>query len=182
MIDRLFTWLERYRDPFPPEEPVQPPSAFWPFVYHYTRPFRGMIIASASLAALIALLEVSLFAFMGRLVDWLAAADRATFWEQHGTFLLVMAALVILVLPALKFIYEAVVHQGIMGNFAMRARWLAHRYVLRQSMSFFQNDFAGRISQKVMQTSLSLREVVMKITEVMVYVSVYFTEIGRAHV
>ncbi len=174
MIERMFTWLEKYRHPFPPEQPSKPPGRFWPFVLHYTQPFWSLIVAAASLAALIALLEVSLFSFMGRLVDWLAAADRATFWETHGTFLIAMSVLVLGVLPALKLVYESVVHQGIMANFAMRARWQAHRYVLRQSMTYFQNDFAGRISAKVMQTSMAIREVVMKVTEVIVYVAVYF--------
>ncbi|MBL8564778.1 MAG: ABC transporter ATP-binding protein [Hyphomicrobiaceae bacterium] len=170
----MFSWLEKYRQPFPPEPPSKPPARFWPFVLHYTRPFQSLIVTAALLAALIAILEVSLFSFMGRLVDWLASADRATFWQTHGMFLTVMAVLVLGVLPALKLVYEAVVHQGIMANFAMRARWQAHRYVLRQSMTYFQNDFAGRISAKVMQTSLAIREVVMKLTEVMVYVAVYF--------
>jgi ATP-binding cassette subfamily B multidrug efflux pump len=75
----------------------------------------------------------------------------------------------------LKFWYEAVVHQGLIGNFAMRIRWLAHRYVLRQSIDFFQNDFAGRIATKVMQAAIGTRDTVMKITEVLVYVGVYFT-------
>jgi ATP-binding cassette, subfamily B, multidrug efflux pump len=82
---------------------------------------------------------------------------------------------VLVVLPILKFWYEAVVHQGLIGNFAMRIRWLAHRYVLRQSVDFFQNDFAGRIATKVMQAAIGTRDTVMKITEVLVYVGVYFT-------
>jgi ATP-binding cassette subfamily B multidrug efflux pump len=86
-----------------------------------------------------------------------------------------MGALVLPVLPFLKFWYEAVIHQGLIGNFAMRTRWQAHRYVLRQSMDFFQNDFAGRVATKVMQTALGVREVVMKVSEVLLYVGVYFT-------
>ncbi len=83
--------------------------------------------------------------------------------------------MVLVILPVLKFWYEAVVHQGLIGNFAMRIRWLAHRYVLRQSIDFFQNDFAGRIATKVMQAAVGMRDAVMKITEVLVYVGVYFT-------
>ncbi len=174
MIGRLFDWLERVGTPFPDIAPEMPPGRFWPFVFHYTRPFWPLLLASSLLAATIALIEVSLFAFLGRLVDWLATADRATFWNDRGPFLLFMAAVVLLLLPVMKFVYEAVIHQGLMGNFAMRTRWMAHRYVLRQSLAYFQNDFAGRISAKVMQTSVAVREVVMKIAEVLVYVSVYF--------
>ena len=174
MIGRLFDWLERQGHPFPAVAPEMPPARFWPFVIHYTRPFWPLLLTSSLLAAVIALIEVSLFAFLGRLVDWLAAADRTTFWAERGPFLLFMAAVVLLLLPAMKLVYEAVIHQGLMGNFAMRTRWMAHRYVLRQSLAYFQNDFAGRISAKVMQTSVAVREVVMKIAEVLVYVSVYF--------
>lgn len=174
MMERLFGWLEKVGAPFPDIAPDMPPARFWPFIIHYTRPFWPLLAVSSGLAASIALIEVSLFAFLGNLVDWLAGADRATFWSERGPFLLVMAVVVLVLLPAMKLVYEAVIHQGLMGNFAMRTRWMAHRYVLRQSLAYFQNDFAGRISAKVMQTSVAVREVVMKIAEVLVYVSVYF--------
>lgn len=175
MITRIFDWLEKRENPFPSPMPDQPPSEFWPFVVHYSKPFLPLLIAASLLAALIALIEVSLFAFLGNLVDWLATTERQTFWDNHGAFVVFMGAVVLLILPLLKFFYEAVVHQGLLSNFAMRTRWQTHRYVLRQSMDFFQNDFAGRVSAKVMQTAVALREAVMKVTEVLVYVGVYFT-------
>jgi ATP-binding cassette subfamily B multidrug efflux pump len=175
MIARMFRWLEHRVESFPAEQPSMPPASFWGFVFHYTRPFWPLIGLSAALSATIALIEVSLFGFLGNLVDWLSKADRATFWETHGAFLLVMSAVVLLVLPTLKFFYESVVHQGLISSFTMRTRWQAHRYVLRQSMAFFNNDFAGRVATKVMQTAMSVREVVMKITEVLLYVAIYFT-------
>jgi ATP-binding cassette, subfamily B, multidrug efflux pump len=175
MIARIFSWLETRRDSFPPEQPGMPPTTFWPFILHYTQPFWPLIIASSLLAAAVALIEVSLFGFLGDLVDWLSKADRATFWEDHASFLVSMTLVVLVLLPILKFFYEAVIHQGILGNFTMRTRWQAHRYVLRQSMEFFQNDYAGRVAAKVMQTSMAVREVVMKIAEVLLYVAIYFT-------
>ncbi|MGE0238142.1 MAG: ABC transporter ATP-binding protein [Parvibaculaceae bacterium] len=175
MFERVFSWLESRTDTFPPVKPTKPGSTLWGFVWHYTRPFWPMILVCSALASAVALIEVWLFSFMGNLVDWLSTADRATFWEDHKVRLLTMAGVVLFVLPVLKFWYEAVVHQGLIGNFAMRIRWLAHRYVLRQSVDFFQNDFAGRIATKVMQAALGTRDTVMKITEVLVYVGVYFT-------
>ncbi len=175
MIARFFRWLETRQEPFPEAQPVMPPVGFVPFVLHYSKPFWPLILASSVLATVVALIEVSLFAFLGSLVDWLATTNRATFWEDHGGFVLLMAGVVLIVLPILKFFYESVVHQGLMSNFAMRTRWQAHRYVLRQSMEYFQNDFAGRVSAKVMQTAVALREAVMKVAEVLVYVGVYFT-------
>jgi ATP-binding cassette subfamily B multidrug efflux pump len=172
MIARFFSWLEDRIEPFPPQQPGMPPPRFWAFVMHYTRPYVAMIAASAVLSAAIALIEVSLFGFLGNLVDWLSKSDRATFWSTHGRFLIGMSIVVLVVLPLLKFFYESVVHQGLIGGFAMRTRWQAHRYVLRQSMAFFNNDFAGRVATKVMQTSMSVREVVMKVTEVLLYVAI----------
>jgi ATP-binding cassette subfamily B multidrug efflux pump len=175
VFERVFSWLESRTDTFPPVKPTRPGVTLWGFVWHYTKPFWPMLLVCSALASAVALIEVSLFSFMGNLVDWLSTANRQTFWQDHKARLLTMAALVLIILPVLKFWYEAVVHQGLIGNFAMRIRWLAHRYVLRQSIDFFQNDFAGRIATKVMQAALGTRDTVMKITEVLVYVGVYFT-------
>jgi ATP-binding cassette, subfamily B, multidrug efflux pump len=174
VTQRFFKWLESRVDPFPSERPTLPPRGLAAFTWHYTRPFWPLLLASIIFSAVIAFLEVYLFAFLGDLVDLLANADRATFWETHGTKLMVMGAIVLIVLPVLNFISESISHQGLRGNYAMRIRWAAHRYVLRQSIDFFSNDFAGRVATKVMQTALGIRDAVMKLTEVIVYVAVYF--------
>ncbi|MBL8893805.1 MAG: ABC transporter ATP-binding protein, partial [Rhizobiales bacterium] len=171
----LFKWFETRTDSFPAEVPEKPRTTLSGFIYHYSKHFIPMILVCSAVATATALIEVSLFAFLGKLVDWLSAADRATFWQEHGNELTWLAVVVLFVLPALKFFYEVIVHQGLMGNFAMRIRWLAHRYVLRQSMEFFHNDFAGRVATKVMQTAMAVRDVVLKLTEVLLYVTVYFT-------
>ncbi len=174
MITRFFTWLENYVDSFPMQQAEKPAPTLFAFAFHYTKPFLPLLIASIVFSTMIALIEVYLFAFIGNLVDLLSTADRATFWEVNATKLILMGALVLLVLPVLNFISEAISHQGLRGAFAMRIRWLAHRYVLRQSMDFFHNDYAGRVATKVMQAALGVRDAVMKITEVVVYVTVYF--------
>lgn len=174
MVNRVFKLFEDWRPPFSPEMPARPPNTLFAFVWHFTQPYLPLLILASSTAAIVALIEVSLFAFLGRIVDWLGETDRATFWDEHGTFLSLMAIVVLVVLPLLKFIYETAIHQGVFGNFAMSTRWQTHRYVLRQSLGFFQDDFAGRISAKVMQTAISVREVVLKLCEVFLYVSIYF--------
>ncbi|MDA1101755.1 MAG: ABC transporter ATP-binding protein [Proteobacteria bacterium] len=152
-----------------------PPASLLPFIVHYARPFWPLLLASALFSTAIAVLEVTLFAFLGRLVDWLTTAERAVFWHDHSGRLLSMGVVVLVLLPALKFISEAIHNQGLLGNFAMRTRWQAHRYLLRQSMEFYQDDFAGRVAAKMMQTALAVRDIVMKLTEVLLYVAVYFT-------
>ncbi|HJM90402.1 MAG: ABC transporter ATP-binding protein [Alphaproteobacteria bacterium] len=151
-----------------------PPASLIPFILHYARPFWPLLLASGLFSTVIALLEVMLFAFLGRLVDWLATAERATFWADHSGELVLMGVVVLAVLPVLKFVYGSISHQGLLGNFAMRTRWQAHRYLLRQSMEFYQDDFAGRVAAKMMQTALAVRDIVMKLTEVLLYVVVYF--------
>ncbi|WP_319004156.1 ABC transporter ATP-binding protein [Rheinheimera aquimaris] len=124
--------------------------------------------------ALLAMMEVSLFSFMGQLVDWLVKNDPQSLFTEERSTLIKMALFTVILLPALSFFHAAIVHQTLLGNYPMSIRWLAHRYLLRQSISFYQNDFAGRIATKVMQTSLAVRETVMKLLDVMVYVLVYF--------
>ncbi len=174
MIERIFLWLENYCDPFPGELPEKPPSSLSGFVLHYAKPFWPLLLSCSIFAVGVALLEVWLFSFVGDLVDILADANRDTFIQDHGRLLLMTGAIVLIILPILKFAYESIVHQGLLGNFAMRTRWQEHRYLLRQSMEFFQDDFAGRVATKMMQTALGVREVAIKLTEVFLYVSVYF--------
>ena len=127
MIDRFFRWLEQLVNPFPPAQPDMPPPGLMAFAWHYTRPFWPLLLVSMGFSAVIALLEVYLFAFLGDLVDLLSAADRATFWAEHGTKLMVMGAIVLVALPILSFFSEAISHQGLRGSYAMRIRWTAHR-------------------------------------------------------
>lgn len=129
----------------------------------------------AFLSATVAILEVILFGFMGKLVDWLTESDPHTFLAQNGTSLFWLGLVILVLMPTLVLISSLITHQSLLGNYPMSIRWLAHRYLLKQSVSFYQDDFAGRIATKVMQTSLAVRETVMKTADVFVYVSVYFT-------
>jgi len=108
-------------------------------------------------------------------VNWLADADPATFLETDGWKLGLMGAIIVIIVPAIMLVSMLTMHQTLLGNFPQRIRWMAHRYLIRQSMSYFQDEFAGRIGAKLMQTSLAVREVVMKLLDMLVYVVVYFT-------
>lgn len=170
----MFRFFERLTNPFPAQEPTQPPASLARFIAHYSRGMALPLLVMAILTAVLAALEVSLFGFMGQLVDWLAVKDPKTFWQTEQTTLLGMGLLTLVVIPLLVLLHSAILHQTLLGNYPMAIRWQAHRYLLKQSLSFYQNDFAGRISTKVMQTSLAVRETVTKILDVMVYVLVYF--------
>src|SRR5690606_10950106 len=146
-----------------------------PFVLYYSRPFLGLLLAMSIATALVSAAEVLFFHYMGTLVDWLSTADRDTFVEQHALKLVVLSVLVLIGVPVLVLMRSLLTHQGVFGNYPMLGRWLSHRLMLRQSLAFFHDEFAGRVSQKVMQTALALRETVTKLLDMLVYVLVYFT-------
>ncbi|WP_295811339.1 ABC transporter ATP-binding protein [uncultured Nitratireductor sp.] len=171
----MFQWFERKLEPFPAEEPQEPPRTFFAFCLHFTKGAWPFIAVSAVLMMIIAIAEVWMFSFLGNIVDWLAEKDRATFLDEEGAKLIGMGLIVGVALPAVVFLYGLVTHQVLMGNYPMRIRWQVHRYLLKQSMSFYQDEFAGRIATKLMQTALAVRECVIKMTDVMNYVAVYFT-------
>ncbi|MGO7162298.1 ABC transporter ATP-binding protein, partial [Rhizobium johnstonii] len=170
----MFGWFEQRLNPFPSEDPVAPPKGLFAFCWHYSKPAAPWLGLMAVLTALIAIGEVALFQFLGDIVDWLTNADRATFLEREGHKLFWMAALVLIGLPVVAGLDSLIMHQMMLGNYPMIARWQMHRFLLRHSMSFFANEFAGRVATKVMQTSLAVRETVMKILDVFVYVVTYF--------
>ncbi len=169
----MFTFFESLIKPFPPEMPTRPPATLWAFCWHYTRGVWPWILLMSLLVALIAVIEVVLYGFLGNIIDWLANADRSTFLEREGNTLMLIGMVVLFGIPLLTFLVALVMHQTIRGNYPMRIRWMAHRYLLRQSFGFYQDEFAGRIATKVMQTALGVREAVMKLADVLVYVCVY---------
>ena len=173
MLNLFFSWLETRVDSFPEIEPQMPRASVWGFIRHYTRPFVPLLIVGLATSVAIAIIEVRLFAYLGRLVDVLSKADRANFWDQHKYELLFYGSLAIIIQPLLSGLGDSIENQGLRANFAMRTRWLGHRYMLRQSMEFFHNEFAGRVATKVLQAALGVRDVVMKLTQVISWVVVF---------
>ncbi|MEO6012807.1 MAG: ABC transporter ATP-binding protein [Devosia sp.] len=170
----MLGWFERRLDPYPTSEPAQPPKGLIAFCLHYSHGAKKWLIIMAICSALIASIEIVLFGFIGSIVDWLSNADRATFLQTEGWKLAIMGAVVLFAIPIINSFSSLVVHQTLLGNYPQRIRWMSHRYLIRQSMSYFQDEFAGRIATKLMQTSLAVREVVMKILDMLVYVIFYF--------
>ncbi|TPN77570.1 ABC transporter ATP-binding protein [Mesorhizobium sp. CU2] len=170
----MFRWFEKRLNPFPAEEPVEPPKTLIAFCVHYTRGAWPYIIVDGVLVAAIAVAEVWMFGFMGRIVDWLSAQNRETFLQTESWKLAGMAFIVLFALPGTVWLRSLVNQQTTMGNYPMRIRWQVHRYLLKQSMAFYQDEFAGRIATKLMQTALAVRDCVMKVIDVLNYVIVYF--------
>ena len=169
----MYKFFENLVPALDDQEPTQPPKTLVAFCMHYTKGYKKALFVMTLLTALLAILEVSLFGFMGQLVDWLITKNPETLLQDEGQKLLMMSVMVLVVIPVLILLHSLIVHQVLLGNYPMSIRWFAHRYLLKQSVSFYQDDFAGRIATKVMQTALAVRETVMKLLNVMVYILVY---------
>jgi len=173
----MYKFFENLVPALDDQEPTQPPKTLIAFCIHYTKGYKTALFFMTLLTAALAILEVSLFGFMGQLVDWLITKNPETLLQDEGQKLLIMSVMVLVVIPVLILLHSLIVHQVLLGNYPMSIRWFAHRYLLKQSVSFYQDDFAGRIATKVMQTALAVRETVMKLLNVMVYILVYLKQI-----
>ncbi|MFK7855938.1 MAG: ABC transporter ATP-binding protein [Granulosicoccus sp.] len=174
VVDKLLDFFEQRIEPFPAQAPERPPGKLLPFLWYFVSGSWPWLISMALFSAIISLLEISLFGFLGNLVDWLGNKNPDTFLQEEKSQLIWMSLVILVFLPLAGFIGSLLLHQAVIGNFVMTIRWKAHRWMLGQSYSFYQDEFAGRVATKVMQTSLAVRDVVLKVLDVLVYVGVYF--------
>ncbi len=159
--------------PYPDAMGSVPPTGFLAFVWEATRGVRRHLAAMTLLTAAIGAFEALLFAGLGKVVDWLNHTSPALLWTQERHTLLLFTA-ILLASPALIGLQNLLKHQTLAGNLPMRLRWNFHRMMLNQSMNFYQDEFAGRIAAKVMQTALALRDVCFILGDILVYVAIYF--------
>ena len=169
----MFKFFENLAPPYPQEEPTQPPATLVAFIWHYCSGLKRYLGLMAITSASLAFLEVLVYGFMGQLVDWLAGLSRASFLAEQKHTLWMYGILLLVIMPLMLAANNLFRHQILMGNLPMRMRWQAHRYLLKQSMSFYQDDYAGRIATKVMQGALAVRDTAIKSCDTFVYVTVY---------
>lgn len=169
----MFGFFERLVDPFPKQLAQTPPTGVYQFCRYYTRGMEPWLITMACLTATTAISEALLFGILGQVVDWLSSSNPDTFFEDSSYYLIGMAIFMLVLIPLANALRSLIVNQTLMGNFPMTVRWLAHRYLLNQSYGFFQNEFSGRIATKVMQTALAVRDTVMKLLDVILFVVIY---------
>ena len=169
----MFKWFQNLAKPFPESLITTPPQNFWAFVWGCTQGMRPYLLGMTIFTGIIGAFEALLFAMMGKVVDWLSGVSREQLWQQEGTHLAILAAVLLLstVFIVMQTMFK---HQALAGNFPMRLRWNFHRLMLNQSMSFYQDEFAGRVAAKVMQTALAVRDVWFIVADIMIYVIVYF--------
>ncbi len=161
----MYGFFERIFDPLAPDEIVRPPDKTGAFFWHFLRPIKWLLLLILAVSGLAALSELALYAFLGIIVEWMAESGPESFLETHATALIAMGLIAVVVRPAAVIISRGLVNLALVPGLTNGVRWRNHRYVLRQSLSYFQNDFAGRIAQKVMQTGQALREAVLNVID-----------------
>jgi ATP-binding cassette subfamily B multidrug efflux pump len=169
----MLRFFERQVDPWPERPPAPLPDRFFPFVWACSRGMRPWLLGMTLCTAVIGAFEAILFSMLGGMVDWLAEVPAAELWARQGSTLLMLAA-VLMVSPLLVALQTFIKHQTLAANFPMRLRWDFHRRMLDQSLAFYQDEFAGRIATKLMQTALAVRDVWFIVADILVFVVIYF--------
>ncbi|THH34664.1 ABC transporter ATP-binding protein [Aliishimia ponticola] len=174
----MFRFFENLVDPYTPyKETDTPPQALWPFLWDYCQPFKKVFALTAFMSVVVAAVEIWLIGYMGRVVD-LLGGDPAQFWADHGTEVILVAVFILLIRPALQAFDVLLLNNAVLPNFGTLIRWRSHKHVLRQSVGWFENDFAGRIANRIMQTPPAAGEVIFQVFDAIAFSLAYL--IGAA--
>lgn len=177
MLNKIYSWFENRINAYPDSAPKTPEKGLLRFIWSSLEGMKGWILLLSVLTIGTGIIEAVLFQFMGVLIDWLGRFTPVELWAEKGHLLIAMGA-VLLISVLWSFLASTIRLQTLQGVFPMRLRWNFHRLMLDQSLSFYQDEFAGRVSAKVMQTALAVRDTVLTIADMFVYVTVYFITSG----
>ncbi len=170
----MFRYFESLIDPYAPyAERDTPPNRLWPFLKAYLWPARRVMAWTFVSIVAVAVIEIGLIWYAGRLVDMLAGAEQGQVWATHGLELLLVAVFILLLRPGIQTLSAALLNQSLMPNVGTIVRWRSHRHVLRQSVGWFQNDFAGRIANRMMQTAPAVGEAAFQTFDALAYAGIY---------
>lgn len=176
-MNALFHFFETRLPPYPDNDIPLPRDGLAKFLWACTHGLRGWLLLFMVFTAGVGVYEALLFAWVGNLVDWLGEYSPGELWQAKGDMLTLMAV-VLLISPVWIWLNSLVHFQVLQGVFPMQMRWRFHRHMLGQSMQFYQDEFSGRVSAKVMQTALAVRDTIMTVGDMLMYVSVYFLTTG----
>ena len=169
----MYAFFEGLFDPLAPSEIRRPPTGTAAFFWHFLGPIRGLLLITLLISGVAAAAELALYAFLGVLVDWMTGSTPENFLRDHGWALIGMAFVALILRPVATLVSRGLINLGLAPGLTNRVRWLNHRYVVRQSLNYFQNDFAGRIAQKVMQTGHAVREAVINVIDGVWFLLIY---------
>jgi ATP-binding cassette subfamily B multidrug efflux pump len=170
----MFRFFETLVDPYTTyRETDAPPRRLWPFLWAYSQPFKRLYAVTALMSVVVAAIEVGLIWYMGRVVDLLGTGAPAEVLSTHGTELILAAVFILILRPVIQGLDVALLNNGILPQFGALIRWRAHRQVLRQSVGWFENDFAGRIANRIMQTPTSAGDAVFQVFDAITFSLAY---------
>jgi ATP-binding cassette, subfamily B, multidrug efflux pump len=172
----LYRLFEKLLHPYPEAEPAELPRNFFSFIWACTEGIRGYLLLLAFLSAAISTWDAWLFAVLGHVVDWLTGTRPDQLWQQERGTILTFVLLLFSSIALVGF-HTFLKHQTLAINFTLRLRWNFHRMMLGQSLAFYSDEFAGRVTTKVMQTALAVREMLFTCIEVIIAIGVYFITI-----
>ena len=169
----MFRFFENLVDPYGPyEQKDHPPQTLWRFMWDYSQPFKRVFALAAVLSVLVAGVEIALIYYMGWIVDILQG-DPGQVWAEHGAMLIALGVFILFLRPAIQGLDVLLLNNTIMPNFGTLIRWRAHAHVLRQSVGWFENDFAGRIANRIMQTPPAAGEAVFQVFDAVTFALAY---------
>ena len=170
----MFRWFEKLIDPYADyDEDSEPPNRVVPFIWNYLRNFRNILISALFFSALVSAIEIFLIFYSGYLIDLMVNTNPKYFFSEHAFELMLITGFVVIINPLLSMIDRILMNQTIIPNIGSMVRWRAHRHVLRQSVGWFQNDFAGRIANRLMQTPPAIGAVIYQFFDALTYSIVY---------
>ncbi|NKX44967.1 ABC transporter ATP-binding protein [Roseicyclus persicicus] len=175
----MFRFFESLVDPYTAyPETDAPPRRLWAFLWSYSQPFKPLFAVTAFMSIVVAAIEIGLLWYMGRVVDLLSSGPPAEVLAAHGWELVAAGVFILTLRPALQGLSVALLNNGILPQYGALIRWRAHRQVLRQSVGWFENDFAGRIANRIMQTPTSAGDAIFQIFDAITFSLAYL--IGAA--
>lgn len=173
----MFSYFENLINPLADAPLQQPPKGTRAFFLHFLWPIRGLLLLTVVMSSIASISELMLYVYLGRIVDWMNSTAPGDFFSVHGGALLVMVFVVVVVRPVSLFVARCLITLTLTPGLANTVRWRNHRYVVRQSLNYFQSDFAGRVAQKVMQTGNSFRETVINVLDGVLLLVIYLAGI-----
>ncbi|MBK5355334.1 ABC transporter ATP-binding protein [Pseudomonas sp. TH41] len=169
----LYRRFEKLIDIFRDAPTAAPPDRVLPFYTYYLKQVWPSFVALLIVGLFGALIEVALFSYLSRIIDLAQGTPNVNFFQDHGVELAWMAVVALILRPVFVGLHDLLVHQTLSPGMTSMIRWQNHSYVLKQSLNFFQNDFAGRIAQRIMQTGNSLRDSAVQAVDALWHVLIY---------
>lgn len=169
----MFRFFENLIDPFQKFDPSTPPNSLWPYLHSQFAPFKKLMIWMAATGILVAIVETGLIFYIGRIIDLMNGTEASAFWDIHGIELALAVVFIIILRPLIITLNHLLLEQTLAGNMQEQVRWRAHKHLLGQSSTFFQNDFAGRLANRVMQLGVAVEDSIYMFFEGIWYALTY---------